>query len=119
MSKAGSELTRWVRLHPTSIAQKVAIIVEHFRTNLRRELGGRAKAMVVTGSRKEAVRYKLAIDAPLKDQKLDGQLAALVAFSDVVKDPESGPNDFTEASMNPGLKGRELEKAFAGIERGS
>ena len=116
VSKANSELMRWVRLHPTNIAQKVAVIVEHFRANVRRELGGRAKAMVVTGSRKEAVRYKLAIDAYLKEQKLDGQLAALVAFSGAVKDVDSGPNEFTETSMNPGLKAQALETAFAGTE---
>jgi type I restriction enzyme R subunit len=115
-AKAGSEVMRWVRLHPTNIAQKVAIIVEHFRTNVRSELGGRAKAMVVTGSRKEAVRYKLAIDTYLKDHKLDDELGALVAFSGSVTDAESGPTEFTETSMNPGAKGRSLEAAFAGDE---
>lgn len=115
-SKASSEVMRWVRLHPTNISQKVAIIVEHFRTNVRSELGGRAKAMVVTGSRKEAVRYKLAIDAYLKEHELDGQLGALVAFSGGVTDLESGSEEFTEATLNPGLKGRSLEKAFAGDE---
>jgi len=115
-SKANNELMRWVRLHPTNIAQKVAVIVEHFRANVRTELGGRAKAMVVTGSRKEAVRYKIAIDKYLKDRKLQGELGALVAFSGSVSDPESGSTDLTETSMNPGLKGRALEKAFGGDE---
>ena len=115
-AKANTELMRWVRLHPTNIAQKVAVIVEHFRANVRTELGGRAKAMIVTGSRKEAVRYKIAIDRYLKDNKLDGQLGALVAFSGTVTDPESGPEEHTETSMNPGLKGRSLEGAFGGDE---
>ncbi len=115
-ARAGSEVMRWVRLHPTNIAQKVAVIVEHFRTNVRSELGGRAKAMVVTGSRREAVRYKLAIDAYLKEHKLDGQIGALVAFSGSVTDADSGPEEFTETSMNPGLKGRSLDAAFGGDE---
>lgn len=115
-AKAGSEVMRWVRLHPTNIAQKVAVIVEHFRTNVRSELGGRAKAMVVTGSRKEAVRYKLAIDAYLREHKLDGHLGALVAFSGSVADAESGPDEFTEASLNPRLKGQSLVAAFGGDE---
>lgn len=115
-TKANTELMRWVRLHPTNIAQKVAVIVEHFRANVRTELGGRAKAMVVTGSRKEAVRYKVAIDKYLKDNKLDGQLGALVAFSGTVIDPESGAEEHTETSMNPGFKGRSLEAAFGGDE---
>jgi type I restriction enzyme R subunit len=113
-SKASSELMRWVRLHPTNIAQKVSVIVEHFRANVRSELGGRAKAMVVTGSRKEAVRYKLAIDRYLNEQKLDSEMHALVAFSGTVVDEASGPKEFTETSMNPGLKGRALETAFGG-----
>jgi len=104
-------LMRWVRLHPYNIAQKVAIIVEHFRATVRHLLDGRAKAMVVTGSRKEAVRYKLALDSYLKQQGY-ADLAALVAFSGEVDDPESGPTPFSEGSMNPGLRGRDIRDAF-------
>lgn len=104
-------LMRWVRLHPYNIAQKVAIIVEHFRATVRHLLDGRAKAMVVTGSRKEAVRYKLALDSYLKQQGY-ADLAALVAFSGEVDDPESGPTPFSEGSMNPGLRGRDIRNAF-------
>ena len=56
-------LMRWVQLHPTNISQKVQIIVEHFRANVAHLLEGKAKAMVVTDSRKSAVKYKKAIDA--------------------------------------------------------
>ena len=66
-ARALKGLMRWVRLHPYNIAQKVAIIVEHFRQNVQPMLGGHAKAMVVTGSRKEAVRYKLAMDAYIRE----------------------------------------------------
>ena len=48
----------WVRLHPYNIAQKVQIVVEHFREHVAPLLNGRAKAMVVVGSRKEAVRWQ-------------------------------------------------------------
>ena len=104
-------LLGWVRLHPYNIAQKVAIIVEHFRETVRPLLAGRARAMVVTGSRKEAVRYKLALDAYIKREGY-ADLAALVAFSGEVDDPESGPTPFSEHSMNPGLRGRDLRDAF-------
>lgn len=107
------ELARWVRLHPHNISQKVAVIVEHFRQKVAHKLAGRAKAMVVTGSRKEAVRYKLALDRYLRAQGYT-DLAALVAFSGEVPDPESGPEAFSEARMNPGLQGRDLRAAFAG-----
>ncbi|WP_431711467.1 type I restriction endonuclease subunit R [Glutamicibacter uratoxydans] len=106
-------LMQWVRLHPYNIAQKVQIIVEHFRENVAHHLAGRAKAMVVTSSRKEAVRYKIAIDDYLRTKGYDTDLAALVAFSGEVSDPVSGPDPFTEHTMNPGLKGRGLAKAFA------
>ncbi len=51
-------LMRWVKLHPTNISQKVQIIVEHFHANVAYLLEGKAKGMVVTDSRKAAVRYK-------------------------------------------------------------
>ena len=60
--KATKSLIRWAKLHPTSIAQKVTIIVEHFRENVEQLIGGHAKAMVVCDSRKAAVRYKHAFD---------------------------------------------------------
>jgi len=58
-----------VKLHPTMIQEKAAIIVEHFREHTAKELGGRAKAMVVTDSRAAAVRYKRAVDHHIKEHK--------------------------------------------------
>lgn len=60
--KAAKALGRFVSLHPYDIGQKVEIIIEHFRSSTRHKIGGRAKAMVVTGSRLHAVRYKRAFD---------------------------------------------------------
>lgn len=112
-NEALKELMYWVRLHPTNIAAKVSIVVEHFRQNVAWRLDGKAKAMVVTGSRKEAVRYKLAFDKYIADKGYKG-LSALVAFSGEVDDPELSPEAFTEANMNPGLRGRKLAEAFKG-----
>ena len=67
-SEGLKQLARWVRLHPHNIRSKVAIIVEHFRANIAWQLNGEAKVMIVTCSRKEAVRYKLAMEAYLKEQ---------------------------------------------------
>src|SRR3546814_10562828 len=105
---------RWVRLHPYNIVQKVQIVVEHFRENVQPLLDGKAKAMVVLRSRVEAVRWKLAIDAYIKSQGYG--LGTLVAFSGEVNDPDSSVEPFTEgsASLNPGLKGRDIREAFAG-----
>ena len=109
--RAATRVAKWVRLHPHNISQKVETIVEHFRSRVLPLLGGQAKAMVVTGSRKEAVRYKLAFDKYVGLQQYQG-IAALVAFSGEVVDPESGPEPFTERNMNPGLNGRDMRKAF-------
>ena len=76
----------WVRLHPYNISQKVQIVVEHFREKVAPLLDGKAKAMVVLGSRKEAVRWQLAI---LKYIASKGyKIGALVAFSGEVDDKE-------------------------------
>ncbi|MET3998411.1 type I restriction endonuclease [Marinobacterium sp. MBR-109] len=109
--KAKTRLSRWVRLHPHNIGQKVQVIIEHFRENVMHLLAGEAKAMVVTGSRVEAVRYKLAFDKYVREQGYE-RIQAMVAFSGEVNDLESGPEPFTERNMNPDLKGRDMRKAF-------
>ena len=60
--KAAKALARFLRLHPHNISQKTEIMIEHFNTATKHKIGGHAKAMVVTGSRLEAVRYKLSFD---------------------------------------------------------
>jgi type I restriction enzyme R subunit len=102
----------WVRLHPYNISQKVQVVVEHFRQYVSPLLNGQAKAMVVVGSRQEAVRWQIAINKFIKEQGYP--IHTLVAFSGEVKDKESGPDPFTETSrsLNPNLKGREIREAF-------
>lgn len=106
----------WVRLHPYNIAQKVQIVVEHYRQHVALLLDGRAKAMVVVGSRVEAVRWKLAIEHYIRSKGY--RIGTLVAFSGEVHDPESGPDGFSEtgAALNPGLRGRDIREAFGGSE---
>ena len=120
--KAKVKLNQWVRLHDYNISQKVQVIVEHFKDNVMGLLGGQAKAMIVTSSRKEAVRYKQSFDKYLvskQSEKGYQNIAAMVAFSGEVEFTEKDPNSvaligekFTEANMNPGLKGRDMRKAF-------
>lgn len=121
-------LMRWVQLHPTNITQKVQIIVEHFHANVAHLLEGKAKAMVVTDSRKSAVKYKKAIDALIAKRAAEDpsyNYRTLVAFSGGVTMDENdvwtvewGPapskdDEFTEANMNPGA-GSDLAAAFKG-----
>ncbi len=116
--KAKVKLNQWVRLHDYNISQKVQVIVEHFKGNVMWLLGGQAKAMVVTSSRKEAVRYKLAFDKYIADKGYE-KLYSMIAISGEVEFDEKDPSvdgllgkKFSEANMNPGLKGRDMRKAF-------
>ncbi|WP_091793165.1 type I restriction endonuclease [Burkholderia sp. WP9] len=112
-SAAMKGIMQWVRLHPYNISQKVRIVVEHYRENVQPLLEGKAKAMVVVGSRKEAVRWQKAIRAYIEKQNYP--LGVLVAFSGEIDDAESFPTPVTETSkeLNPGLKGRDIRDAFA------
>lgn len=116
--KAKIKLNQWVRLHDHNISQKVRVIIEHFKKNVMGLLGGQAKAMVVTSSRKEAVRYKQAFDKYVAEQKY-ANIQAMVAFSGEVEFSENDADSshligkkFTESNMNLNLKGREMRKAF-------
>ncbi|MEH6650605.1 MAG: DEAD/DEAH box helicase family protein [Motiliproteus sp.] len=116
--RAKVKLNQWVRLHDYNIAQKVQVIIEHFKDNVMGLLGGQAKAMVVTSSRKEAVRYKLAFDKYVSEHQYSS-IRAMVAFSGEVEFDDCDPGaaglldqKFTEKNMNPELKGRDMRKAF-------
>lgn len=109
--KAAKALGQFLELHPVNIEQVVAVIIEHFRMRVMHELGGRAKAMVVTGSRLSAVRYKNAFDRYIDAKRYHG-IRALVAFSGSVEDPDLPGLSFTEVRMNDGLPEKELPKRF-------
>ena len=109
--KAAKALTQYMELHPVNIEQVVSVIIEHFRLYVMHELGGRAKAMVVTGGRLAAVRYKLAFDRYIKDKGYTG-IRSLVAFSGTVEDPDDPGSAYTEVSMNDGIAESELPERF-------
>ncbi len=116
--KAKVKLNQWVRLHDYNISQKVQVIVEHFKDNVMGLLGGQAKAMVVTSSRKEAVRYKQGFDKYIVEKGYQ-KVHAMVAFSGEVEFSDKDPGcealvdfKFTENNMNDNLKGRDMRKAF-------
>jgi type I restriction enzyme, R subunit len=85
-------------------------MVEHFRAKVRHKIAGRAKAMVVTGSRLHAVRYKQAFDKYIAERGYD--IGVLVAFSGIVKDPDFDDLELTEVGMNKGIKESELREKF-------
>ncbi|MBX3417875.1 MAG: type I restriction endonuclease subunit R [Pirellulaceae bacterium] len=96
--KAARALAKFMSLHPHNIEQKTEVIIEHFRQKVISQLGGRAKAMVVTSSRLHAVRYMQAFERYLAEHQI-GNVRPLVAFSGTVKDPDTGL-EYTEPGMN-------------------
>ena len=99
-SEAKRQIARFVELHETNIAQRIEVIVEHFRTTVMSELGGKAKAMVITKSRESAVKYHQAFEDYIA-KKGYSDIKSLVAFSGKVKlddkeYTESGINGFAE-----------------------
>lgn len=112
--KGARALARFMRLHPHNIAQKTEIMVEHFHAHTRHKIGGHAKAMVVTGSRLEAVRYKQSFDRYI--QAKGYPIKTLVAFSGIVTDDKVPDKTYTEEGMNDGIRERELPERFATSE---
>ena len=83
-----------VRLHPYNIAQKVEVVVEHFRTFVTPLLNGQAKRWWLWPVAWEAVRWQLAIQSYITNHGY--QIGTVVAFSGEVNDKASGPDGFTE-----------------------
>lgn len=113
--KTSKALTRFLNLHPHNLNQKAEIIIEHFRAFTKNKIGGRAKAMIVTGSRLHAVRYKQTVDKYIKDKGYK-DLKALVAFSGTVVDPDAPSVSYTESGMNSGIRESELPEKFESYE---
>lgn len=107
--KAAKKLCKFMRLHPRNVSQKTEIIIEHFRSCIKPLIGGKAKAMVVTDSRLQAVRYMLAFRKYLGEHHYS-DIRPLVAFSGTVIDPET-LLEYTEPGMNIDFKsGRSISE---------
>ena len=121
--EARKAAAKWVQLHEYNFRQKVALIVEHFHDNISAMLGGSAKAMIVTSSRKAALRYHNAVERYVA-KKGYSDVHALVAFSgkvtvsdndlDIAPDELLSVGEYTEASVNTGAKGKPLADVFNG-----
>ncbi|MCK1284093.1 type I restriction endonuclease subunit R [Bradyrhizobium sp. 44] len=109
--KAARALARFLKLHPHNISQKTEVMIEHFHAATQHKIGGRAKAMVITSSRLEAVRYKQSFDRYIKEKGY--AIKSLVAFSGVVTDDKLKDVTYTEEGMNLGIREKELPEVFA------
>ncbi len=108
--KAAQAIGRFVSLHPHNLAQKTEIIIEHFRQVVTAKIGGRAKAMLVTGSRLHAKRYFEEFGRYIKDKGYEQEIKVLVAFSGKVID-DNFPDGVTEPQLT-GFGEKELPEVF-------
>ncbi len=106
-SDAKRQIARFIQLHETNIAQRIEVIIEHFRTTVAQELNGQAKAMVVTESRAGAVKYRQAFEDYIT-KKGYKDIHALVAFSGKVTLDDK---EYTESGMN-GISEKNLPEEF-------
>ena len=105
--RAQPRVARFASLHPTAIGQKVEVIIEHFRRHVKQELGGHAKAMIVTASREHAFRYFRGVREYIEAKRYT-DLRALLAFSGEL---EVDGEKWTEAAVN-GFAETELPRQF-------
>lgn len=94
-AKANAKLKKYVTNHIATIEKKATIMIEHFFQNTCKKIGGKAKAMVVTSSRENAVKYYLFFQKYLQENY--PQYKALVAFSG---DKEIDGESYSEAGLN-------------------
>lgn len=109
--RAKSALVRFAEQHPTSVAQKAKLIVGDFLETVAGRLGGRAKAMVVTRSRQDALSLYQAIERHLDKDLGRTDIGVLVAFSGTLEDEDS-TLEFTESKLN-GFSEAQLPDRFA------
>lgn len=108
--KTAKAIGKYVSLHPHNLAQKTEIIIEHFRSIVSKKIGGKAKAMVVCGSRLHAKRYFEEFKKYIKEKKYQNELKVIVAFSGKLKD-DNYPDGVLESELN-GFKEKELPQMF-------
>ncbi|EGK8000313.1 type I restriction endonuclease subunit R [Campylobacter upsaliensis] len=93
--KANAKLRAYVTNHIATIEKKATIMIEHFFQNIYKKIGEKAKAMVVTSSRENAVKYYLFFKKYLQENYPEYQ--ALVAFSG---DKEINGESYSEVRLN-------------------
>ena len=108
--KAKKQIAQLVDLTDENIEKRTEIIIEHFRSTVMQELGGTAKAMVVTASRPAAVKYKQAFERYINKHGYN-DIACFVAFSGKVKLDEEPDTEYTEVGMN-GISEKALPDTF-------
>jgi len=108
--KAARAIGRFINFHPHNLAQKTEIVIEHFRQVVMKKIGGKAKAMFATSSRKLAKRYFEEFDRYIKAKGYEKDIKILVAFSGSVVD-DNYPTGVAEPHLT-GYSEKELPQVF-------
>ena len=108
--KAAKAIGKFVSLHPHNLAQKTEIIIEHFKQIVSHKIGGKAKAMLVCGSRLHAKRYFEEFEKYIKAKGYQNDIKILVAFSGKVID-DNAPDGVSEPELT-GYSEKELPTIF-------
>lgn len=108
--KAAKAIGKFVSLHPHNLAQKTEIIIEHFKQIVSHKIGGKAKAMLVCGSRLHAKRYFEEFNKYINEKGYQNDIKILVAFSGKVID-DNTPDGVSEPQMT-GYSEKELPEIF-------
>ena len=111
--RANKKLKAYVEGHRHAVREKAEIMIDHFHDQViaKKKIGGKARAMVVCKSIKQAMLYKDAFDAYLKERKSPWK--AIVAFSG--EHEWAGDPKVNEAKMN-GFASSKIEETFAADE---
>lgn len=98
--KAQKKLKAYVESHEHAIKKKAFLMINHFMDAIigKKKMGGKAKAMMVTSSRANAVKYKKTFDQYLKD--INSPYKAVVGFSgEIDGETEASLNGFPSAKI--------------------
>jgi type I restriction enzyme R subunit len=108
VKKAMKKLRHYVESRDHAIRKKAEIMIDHFHEEVLagKKIGGRARAMVVTGGIQRAMQYKVAFDEYLAERK--SPYKAIVAFSG---EHEFRGANLDEARMN-GFPSSRIEEFF-------
>jgi type I restriction enzyme R subunit len=104
--QANKKLRAYVESHPFSIKEKAKVMIDHFHSDIRRQINGQAKSMVVCKSIKNAIRYYQAFKDYL--QEINSPYKAIVAFSGT---KEIDGVELDEAKLN-GFPSTDIPKEF-------
>lgn len=105
-NQAQKKLRSYVESHAFSIKEKAKVMVDHFHSEVRKQIKGQAKSMVVCKSINNAIQYYRSFNEYLKE--INSPFKAIIAFSGSRKiDGE----DVDEAKLN-GFPSNDIPNVF-------